>query len=535
MKKLFTLCSLAFVFIQCSDDTLNDNNDISSLETATTTSLSLEKRNEYLKEFSQILSKSIYDNTPLRKFLKEEALKKFDNDYDILYQLIKNKSIEGKTFREILVSNSSEERINEIENNIPLLNILITNIDMFDIKPENFDEGDNDTPVIFAKGEKNIYYFNGKEDFVTPKEEIPNFHAFIVNENSTIEKIVIPNSNAKTSTTNLEEPIIRFISPIYDNLNSNAKNLINKTLSARVSYSIVIPDIVKRSFQHFHNNRSGGIDQIGFQRDYIYYGMTPHSNNPGYLNTSIREELNYISISPNLYFSFTSDHRNPKIRENEFSVRRRPVSTEEQIRRMWNDGVYKFRIFNMTSNDVNSDFKDFSLSPDEIWNFNIEYDRRHGSFWRSSRHTYKINPQNFTPKLVNLHQTKNNDHIRFDKWSWDLSKESLYRRLKLVQHNTAQEYEVTQVDDKVTVVESKFNSGGGKLKLGPVEIGNMPSLNINKTNTNKSSTTIKYKLSYGDIELGETKVYFYDPVIINSNYDLYRYGLGSVQFSMIPQ
>lgn len=53
MKKLFTLCSLAFVFVQCSDETLNDNNDISSLETVTTSSLSLEKRNAYLKEFSK--------------------------------------------------------------------------------------------------------------------------------------------------------------------------------------------------------------------------------------------------------------------------------------------------------------------------------------------------------------------------------------------------------------------------------------------------------------------------------------------------
>jgi hypothetical protein len=528
MKKLFTLCSLAFVFIQCSDDTLNDNNDISSLETATTTSLSLEKRNEYLKEFSQILSKSIYDNTPLRKFLKEEALKKFDNDYDILYQLIKNKSIEGKTFREILVSNSSEEKINEIENNIPLLNILITNIDMFDIKPENLDEGDNDTPVIFAKGEKNIYYFNGKEDFVTPKEEIPNFHAFVINENSTIEKIIIPNKNLKSKSISTEEPIITFISPIYDNRYPNSKSLLN----SRGILSRNIPEIAKKAYNHFNNSTSGGANQIAFQRDYIYYGLTPNGE-IGELNSNIREEINHFSFNPTHYFSFTNDPRNPHIKASEISQNRHEISPEDQIRRMWSDGVYKFKLYNITSNESNPEMLEFRLKPSEIWNFNIEYSRRGGSFWRRSRHTYKIDPKKFTPKIVNLRDL--GQRLTLNRWNWDLSKESLHRRIKLVQHNTSEKYVRTQTYEQTYVKETKFGFGGGKLKIGPLELGNAPSANVNSTNTRKEFKSVVLEGYYGDLELGEITVYFYDPVIINHRYNPYRYSFGSVEFSMIPQ
>lgn len=74
---------------------------------------------------------------------------------------------------------------------------MIPNIEMFNINASNLDvnDNDNDIPVIFAKGDKNIYYFNGKEDLITSKEEIPSFHSFVVNENNTIEKIIIPNSN----------------------------------------------------------------------------------------------------------------------------------------------------------------------------------------------------------------------------------------------------------------------------------------------------------------------------------------------------
>jgi len=528
MKKILLFFSLVLFFTQCSEDNLNDNIDISSSKLESKNSLSLEERNAYLKKFSEILSKSIYDNTNLRKFLKEEALKKFDNDYDVLYQIIKNKTINGVTFRDILISNSSENEINNIENNIPLLNILIPNIEMFNINANNLDINDNDIPVIFAKEDENIYYFNGKKEITTSKEEIPNFHSFIINENNTIEKIIIANSTNKlqSKSNNFEEPIIKFISPIYDNRYPTATKILSKQNFNRIS------NLVRDSYKYFYSDK-GDKYQKAFQRDYIYYGMTPDSKE-GYLNNSINEEINFLSINPNTYFSFSKHPDNPKIKENQFTVKRRPVSTEEQIRRMWSEGEYRFRLYNITSNSSEPEIKDFSLKPEQIWNFNIEYNKnRNGTVFRRSKHTYKIDPSKFTPKIIDFNEINNS--IVLNKWNWDISKESLFRKLKLIQYNNDIPYTDTKTYETTFVKESKFNSGKAKLKLGPIEFGELPSANINSTNTRKESRTITITGTHSSIELGETQVYFYDPVIINSNYDLHRYGLGSVQFSMIPK
>lgn len=528
MKKTLLFCSLLLLFTECSEDNLNDNIENSITKVEGKNSLSLEERNNSLKKFSEILSKSIYNNPNLRKFLKEESLKKFDNDYDILYQIIKNKTIDNITFRDILVSNSSEEEINNIENNLPLLNILIPNIEMFNINANNLDINDNDIPIVFAKGDKNIYYFNGKEDFVTDKEEIPDFHSFVVNENSTIEKIIIPNSNnLQSKSISYEEPIISFISPIYDNRFPTA----NKILNGK-NYSDDISNLVKDSYKYFYSDY-GDKNQKAFQRDYIYYGMNPDSSE-GHLNNNIREEINFMSINPNNYFNFTNDPDNPKIIENQFTVKRRPVSTEEQIRRMWSEGEYKFILYNITSNSSNPETININLRPDQIWDFNIEYSKsRNGTVFRRSKHTYKIDPRKFTPKIINFNET--NNRVVLDRWNWDISKESIYRRLKLVQHNYSREYEETKTYEQNYVKDKTFNSGKFKLNLGIIDFGEAPSVSVNEKTTKKETSSVTIKGSYGDIELGEITAYFYDPIIVNSNYDLYRYSFGSVQFSMIPR
>lgn len=60
MKKPLLLCSLLLIlFTQCTEDNLNDNTEISTPKLKDKNSLSLEERNNYLKRFSEILSKSI--------------------------------------------------------------------------------------------------------------------------------------------------------------------------------------------------------------------------------------------------------------------------------------------------------------------------------------------------------------------------------------------------------------------------------------------------------------------------------------------
>ena len=53
------------------------------------------------EKFASILSKAVYQHKSLRDFLKTEALEQFDENYDVLYALVRDKQIGKQTFREI--------------------------------------------------------------------------------------------------------------------------------------------------------------------------------------------------------------------------------------------------------------------------------------------------------------------------------------------------------------------------------------------------------------------------------------------------
>lgn len=111
----------------------------------------------------------------VREFLKTEAVKQFDKNYDVLYALVKDKKINGPTFRDILVAYSSEADVQDIEKNVPLLNILVPKIALFDIDPANMDCTDPEIPVAVSKEKTTSLYLNGECAADLEKGEIPDF------------------------------------------------------------------------------------------------------------------------------------------------------------------------------------------------------------------------------------------------------------------------------------------------------------------------------------------------------------------------
>ncbi len=61
------------------------------------------------KEFAKILSSALNEEPDLRAFLKNEALKEFDMDYDVFYPYTKDVVVSGnRTFKDILISHSED-------------------------------------------------------------------------------------------------------------------------------------------------------------------------------------------------------------------------------------------------------------------------------------------------------------------------------------------------------------------------------------------------------------------------------------------
>jgi hypothetical protein len=96
MKKLFNISLLFLLALTaCKQESLSPK----SSENSTL----IKDVNAEIGLFSQTLNKALV-NPELRAFLKTEALKKFDYDYDILYENVKSQKLSsGKTFEETLL------------------------------------------------------------------------------------------------------------------------------------------------------------------------------------------------------------------------------------------------------------------------------------------------------------------------------------------------------------------------------------------------------------------------------------------------
>jgi len=122
---------LAVAIVSCSKETPEK---LSSEEKNLQEKITVEEEQE--QAFARTLSSSISENKELRSLLKKQALGQFDNNNDVLYHQIKDIHLSnGKTVREVLLSHWSEgeEKFREIEANLPLLNIFLPDMSLFEL------------------------------------------------------------------------------------------------------------------------------------------------------------------------------------------------------------------------------------------------------------------------------------------------------------------------------------------------------------------------------------------------------------------
>lgn len=244
--------------------------------------------------FATILSKAVYQHKEVRDFLKSEALQQFDENYDVLYAVARDKQVGKKSFRQLLVESSSEGEVAAIEQKLPLLNILLPSITCEEMNPENFDTKSSEVPVAVAGDSVSTLFMNGEHAGEVPKGAVPGFPLFVVNENSRVEA-------PAQSVRGISEQEVVFKSPNYDR---------KRRLSTRAT---VAEDVVGHkaieAFRYFYKD-DGSDEQKGYQRDYVYFGMTP-TNRKGSLNRSVTEYLTGLEISPKA-FGLISDYDEKK-------------------------------------------------------------------------------------------------------------------------------------------------------------------------------------------------------------------------------
>jgi len=152
LKLVGLLLTLGLFLYSCQNEDYNCQNQSPKTD-AEKSEISFESinfnENGKLKlKFTEAFSNALIANKDLRRIVKEEALKQFDKDYDVLYALVKNKSLtpneylktssnktsenllqkwaNALTLREALLPFfSSEAELIEIEQKLPLLTIFV--------------------------------------------------------------------------------------------------------------------------------------------------------------------------------------------------------------------------------------------------------------------------------------------------------------------------------------------------------------------------------------------------------------------------
>lgn len=359
---------------------------------------------EAYNEFASILSKAAYNETALRSFLKKEALKQFDKDYDVFYPWIKDCSIDGiNSFELTLKKYDKNNLLKSITETIPKLTILIPDwewLDAFSVL--NWDTNDPDVAVGIASDNATIkVYEKGELVGVIEQNQIPSFPILLIKENERMKVIKTPTRSSIG---------------LYDFADEEFNN--NNSVTTRISWRDYYSDPIYSLPEQNNNVTAGELDpavlkafeEFGdedyfYQRDYIYYGMTKQIDS-GRFNPKYKEYLYKIKFSdalndglyesgdgsfPNEYDNKGSEKSVDELRKLDFRI----------------DGNLDLR-FNVLIGDKSGSLSCYTFAKSINMKDLFDYDRVHINMrhktlvvWRK-KYVYNIDKQCLKPKWFTI-------------------------------------------------------------------------------------------------------------------------------------
>ena len=502
MMKNFVLVFLVYLSVASCNESLNDidKNVVSA------TFLEQSESNLILKQkFSSALVKVLGQNEEVRSLIKEEALKQIDFDYDVLYCLIKDKQLKnGVTLEEYLEKYLTSDELKCIHKQLPTLTLFVPTLPENSFSVHSWNTID-ELPAVAVKVSDNndvkIYYGNGETE-VFPADIIPGFPVVVVKEN---ERIVRNGEIlSKTVSENIEETNLIFVDEIFNNL--HGKDLVNtKTRANRPDRPVPLPKVdnpedylpanMKKTYEAYKIYKN----TTGWQRDYIYYGITP-TTDKGPFDYNMKEFLvgfELMGDAVGFYRKIADQDGDPKS-----SIPIGGVLPANSSIITWTEGEYEFKVTTYvgSKSTIGTEYKSFfRLKPDQL--FRAEVER---VISRPGMPGYTVY------KLVGL-KSKRVD-LDLPLFEWDL--ENYGATIKIaIEEVDGQETEVNSISSSIEFATNfGFDASfGEKVKFG-VKFGSTIKEVLNVSNT--------ITKTLGGDELGEVIINFADPVVIS---DEFRY------------
>lgn len=546
MKKVFLGLFCVMALWACTDEV----NDFSSNTEGDFVARSVTKSMDAAtaqEAFVRILSKAVYENSHLRQFIKNEALQRFDNDYDVFYPLIKDKKVEdNKTFRDILLSYcENEDILRQIEDALPLLNIFTPNLAFIGgISPEEWDITDSEMAVYNAgKGsyKSQALYINGDSIVNLEPGEIPAFPTLIVKENERMEIMPTPRSTSGINSYRFKDdafnaalnaPTLRATD--WDNYYET------ESIEAYVPADELDLTVIQ-AYQESKKNKNF------IDRDYIYYGLSSTNQNEGKLDPYVRERLYKFRIDAAKYLSMADQSDDPRLNEENGAngVTNNKISelTKEQIlNEVWTNGAFElYFVFYCGTRDNTplTNTLTYSVDPKELFQVKkIHVHKRHKTALRHSKYYYYVNYKDLVSKWVKAQLSRalgSKDYVL--PGTWDAYNNSLiingfvYERddkEQIEKQITLKEEFSTKVDFTMGIDTGTSTKFSGKITTG-------------FSNTQSRTESIKIITQKDSDDLGTLSYNFKDPVILSDaekdtkGYKVKTVSNGTVEAIILPE
>lgn len=532
MKKYFVSLFCIAAFCACTDQVNDFPSQPDRAQSKTINQAPLDQVTAQ-KKFAKALSKAVSNSLDVRKFLKAEAVAQFDNDYDIFYPLVKNKIVyDNQSLRDILLSYCKDENeLVQIEQSLPLLNILVPDLSLFwDFNAEKWNVDDKEVSVICRDDKDNTLYENGENIGKMTTGDIPDFPCLVVKNN---ERMKVSSVKTRSGETTYE-----FLSDAFDGSKRKPQTRhyeedINlqptEDLEAYVNGSEIMSS-VKDAWNEFKNVPNA------YQRDYIYYGITKE-NKPGTLNRYIREKLYRFRIAANAYSAINDPTQDPTLQDTQKN--KGYLTNEEIIQKIWTDGNFEFHFKSYISGEDSKEAMEakltFTINPRDAFSLEkIHLKHKNSTAFRQSKNFYTVDAKNLRSKWIYPEKSdKNADDLVFTL-PWDLYNKSLSIFMFVEEWDKGQT--ITQEKSVVSEFVNKADfSIEGSGSIGKVSLSTKLGYGFSHTKTVSNKATIQTTVESDP--LGTLYFQYNDPIIrdeINGTYKLYNVSSGSVVATLLP-
>lgn len=490
--------------------------------------------------FAKTLAKALEKEPALRVFIKNESLKKFDKDYDVFYQMVKDNQIDNETFEQkILKYSSSQDSFMNSINSLPLLTILVPELPEFDANRWNTN---TEIPAVAvapkngANKEKVIAFYASNGMFEIPVGLLPSFPTVVVKEN---ERIITGNSIRlkggvdKTVFLNKNGNTFLFADAEFNGI--DGKQISNESSKDLKLDEIRLKSPPTRSDLDAITNRQVPLSSVqhivdalksgtAWPRDNIYYGLNPSTGTTtGVLKRNVKECLTAFRFYDG-EASYNQIGQNPG---DPHPVEEGPIYED------WTSGQYEFRmtvLINAKNGPGAEALKTILVSPSQL--FNLRYDKiQRPAYDRNNPYhgpgTYFWKPTVTTAKLYTLPVP-----IPID--NWDLQNISFGWKVYFSRFNLQQT--ITQTESQASEYATNFEMSIGFGDI--VKVGEKFGASKKETNTQ----THTFSKVVGPLDLGTDNLYFDNLIwkgyqIIGDKviYNPYELSLGTVYLTIEPR